>query len=315
VTDPLGRITAYGYDALDRQTGLTLPDPDGPPNGLGGGLLTSPVYAWSYDAIGRTLDATDPLNNEVAYAYALLWREVTSTLPDPDGGGPLDTDDVLAEYDGEGNLVSTTDELGRETVYAYDALNRLTSVTLPDPDGGGPLSSPVTQYQYDKASNLRFVIDPLGNSTEYVYDNLNRLITVLQADPDGGGPLAKPEWHTVYDAVGNVVAQIDAAGRLTKYEYDQLDRLVAVRQVDGAWPAAIVATTTQGGTANEVQRVGYSGAYGGTFTLSFSGQTTSSIAYNASASTVQAALEGLSNIGAGNVAVVQTWGTKRVRNR
>lgn len=40
---------------------------------------------------------------------------------------------------------------------------------------------------------------------------------------------------------------------------------------------------------------------GGTFTLTYSGQTTSGIAYNASAATVQAALEALSNIGTGNV--------------
>jgi uncharacterized protein RhaS with RHS repeats len=59
----------------------------------------------------------------------------------------------------------------------------------------------------------------------------------------------------VYDAVGNVVARIDPVGRLTKFDYDQL---VTVRQVDGAWPAAIIVTTTRGGTANEVQRVGYS---------------------------------------------------------
>lgn len=41
---------------------------------------------------------------------------------------------------------------------------------------------------------------------------------------------------------------------------------------------------------------------GGTFTLTYSGQTTSAIAYNATAATVQAALEALSNIGTGNVA-------------
>jgi hypothetical protein len=40
---------------------------------------------------------------------------------------------------------------------------------------------------------------------------------------------------------------------------------------------------------------------GGTFTLSWNGDTTSSIAYNATAATVQAALQALGNIGAGNV--------------
>ncbi len=58
------------------------------------------------------------------------------------------------------------------------------------------------------------------------------------------------------------------------------------------------------GTAvNEVQTVTITGTpTGGTFKLSFAGQTTSAIAYNASAATVIAALEALSNIGSGNVA-------------
>lgn len=56
--------------------------------------------------------------------------------------------------------------------------------------------------------------------------------------------------------------------------------------------------------ANEVQTVTITGGpTGGTFTLTFSGQTTSAIAYNASASTVQTALAALSTIGSGNVSV------------
>lgn len=42
---------------------------------------------------------------------------------------------------------------------------------------------------------------------------------------------------------------------------------------------------------------------GGTFTLTYNGQTTTAIAYNAAASAVQAALQALSNIGSGNVLV------------
>ena len=44
-------------------------------------------------------------------------------------------------------------------------------------------------------------------------------------------------------------------------------------------------------------------ATGGTYTLSFGGQTTAPIAYNASAATVQAALRALAPIGAGGVTV------------
>jgi len=60
---------------------------------------------------------------------------------------------------------------------------------------------------------------------------------------------------------------------------------------------------------NEVQVVTLNGTpTGGSFTLTYSGQTTSAIAYNASAATVDAALEALSNIGAGDVAVTGSAG-------
>ena len=54
---------------------------------------------------------------------------------------------------------------------------------------------------------------------------------------------------------------------------------------------------------NEKQEVSVIGATGGTFTLSFRGATTGAIAYNASASTVQTALEALSTINVGDVSV------------
>ena len=55
---------------------------------------------------------------------------------------------------------------------------------------------------------------------------------------------------------------------------------------------------------NEVQRVTLTGSpTGGHFTLTFEGQKTGNIAYNASSADVKSALESLSNIGAGNVSV------------
>jgi hypothetical protein len=50
----------------------------------------------------------------------------------------------------------------------------------------------------------------------------------------------------------------------------------------------------------------YIAATGGTFTLSYAGQTTGGLAYNATAATIQSALEALSTIGAGNVTVTGT---------
>jgi hypothetical protein len=56
--------------------------------------------------------------------------------------------------------------------------------------------------------------------------------------------------------------------------------------------------------ADERQTVTITGTpTGGTFTLSYDGQTTAGIAYNANAAAVQSALEALSNIGVGDVTV------------
>lgn len=60
---------------------------------------------------------------------------------------------------------------------------------------------------------------------------------------------------------------------------------------------------------NEVQTATITGSpTGGTFTLTFSGQTTAAIAYNATAAQVQTALEALSNVNPGDVTVTGNAG-------
>lgn len=73
-----------------------------------------------------------------------------------------------------------------------------------------------------------------------------------------------------------------------------------------------VSTITEGDPGqNEIQRVSIpSATSGGTFTLTFEGQTTAAIAYDANAAAVQTALEALSNIASGDVEVTgdsPTW--------
>lgn len=70
--------------------------------------------------------------------------------------------------------------------------------------------------------------------------------------------------------------------------------------------AAVAAGATPVVTAapgvNEVQRIAITGSpTGGTFTITFEGQTTAAIAYNAAASAVKSALEALSNVDLVNV--------------
>ena len=52
---------------------------------------------------------------------------------------------------------------------------------------------------------------------------------------------------------------------------------------------------------DEQQTVRTTNATGGTFTLTFDGQTTAPIPYNATGAQIDAALEALSNIGANNI--------------
>ena len=58
-----------------------------------------------------------------------------------------------------------------------------------------------------------------------------------------------------------------------------------------------------GAGADEVQHITLANHTGGTFTLTWNGQTTAAIAYNATAATVAAALKALSNIGDTDVTV------------
>lgn len=95
---------------------------------------------------------------------------------------------------------------------------------------------------------------------------------------------------TFQNALGyrDVAALVSAAGSLT----------------GGAGTATVAVVTAGSGYADEQQTITRSGTVsGGTYTLSFGGYTTSAIAYDATAATVQAALEALASIGKGGVTV------------
>lgn len=61
--------------------------------------------------------------------------------------------------------------------------------------------------------------------------------------------------------------------------------------------------------ANEVQTVQIAGGTGGTFTITFGGQTTAAIAHDASAATVEQALADLSNVNPGDIRVTKSGTT------
>jgi len=338
VTDPLNRVTSYTYDNEQRVTKRTDPDADG------AGPLTSSEINWVFDALGRVTSTTDARGGVTSFTFDSLGRMLTQTDPDPDGAGSLTAPVTTIGYnnigvstvtdpmghvtsytrDGKGRVLSVTDPAGNTTNYVYDFYDNLLSETGPDPDGGGPLARPVTSYvfdsvdrmtsktdpkggvtyfTYDLASNLTSLKDPVNNTTNFGYDGWNRLVLDTNA-------LSKSKSY-VYDVAGNLTRTVDRNGRMIQYVFDTLDRQTQEKwqQSGSAAPTLTVATTQEGGSIGEQQSVGWTvGGFGmsGTFTLTQNGQTTSAIAWNASAATIQSALEALTTIGAGNVSVTVT---------
>ena len=246
-------------------------------------------------------------------------------------GGDKITDplsrDTTFDYDNIGRRDKITDDDGNETSYEYNKLEQLTKITQPDPDGVGPLTSPVTSYDYDQYRRLDETTDPENGITSFTYDDGGNLLTLT--DPvsnvtsysyDGLGNVTMETNELddsrsfYYDALGRLTRRVDRNERVIQFAYDDLDRMTAERWFDNGTPvpSISIATTTEGGITDEVQRVGFSDTMmltGGTFTLTYNGQTTNSISYNATAATVQTKLEGLSNIDPGDVIVTKSQDT------
>lgn len=241
-TDPLGRVTDFGYDSFGRLETVTF--------AVGTADVASQTF--EYDASGNQSTIVDENGNRTSFAYDNMNRLGQITEPDPDGpsgtltalvtmftyderGNLRTTTDARGNlttkeydelgrvdrsidannktttfgYDGTGNLAWVTDPLGFTTRNSYDGRNRLVETT--DPDGG------VTRFDYDLDNNLASLTDPVGNKTEFEYDARNRLIR--EVDPLG----AITQYG--YDAADNLIRKSDRNGRITEFGYDDVDRL------------------------------------------------------------------------------------------
>lgn len=248
-TDALDRVTTFAVDAAGRVLGETRADGTSAAWAYGGanGSLTAHTdfnnepWAYTNDANGNRLTATDLLNHTTSYTYqngllrtatdptgstttylydtarrpvgALVGGAVTGTVGYDAAGNPNTYTDPLgnvttAVYDGVRNVVGTVDPLGDRTTSAYDAGGLL----LWTSDGLGH----VTSFAYDTAGRVTAAIEAYGTSlqrqTTYVYDAAGQLIATV--DPLGNRTTA------VYDPAGRVIATIDPLGNRTTLAYD-----------------------------------------------------------------------------------------------
>lgn len=159
VTDALGLVTRYDFDAEGQLTSLTPPPVAG----------VAAARSFSYAANGDVLAVTEGTGRITTFAY-----------------------------DDRGNQVLQRDHAGNTVRKAYDARNQLIAETAylqPDPDGGGtgqPAQPLTSRFVYEGGSRalLRFSITAEGAVTEHRYNALgDRVSTVVYAGatyPVGG---------------------------------------------------------------------------------------------------------------------------------
>ena len=235
ITDPMGYATLYAYDTVNRKTSVTQPDPATGLTDAG-----SPVTHYTYDLNGNLTSTTDPLNHATSYAYDVLNRKTSMTLPATAAGASVTT----YAYDAAGNLTGTTDPLAHVTSYDYDALNRKIRMTQPPPTTGA--AAPVTTYAYDASGNLTAMTDPDANTTTYTYDARNRQLTDTNQ-------LGQSD-STAYDLNNNVISDTDRDGRTRRFEYDYLNRKTAELWVDSTNTVirAIISTYDAAGRLTQI---------------------------------------------------------------
>ena len=225
VTDGLGRVQRYRFDAKDRLIQHV--------NATGG------VTTHQLDTNGNLLSLTDPAGRQVRYRYDERSRIIrierggngTGIVYDARFDKPAFITDALGgrtvlRYDALGNLTSVTNPLGQRTAYQYD--DRGLPVQVIDARGGikkldynraGQLiaytdcSGSTSSFSYDAEGRLIRAVDANGNASTYAYDSLGRLASVIHAD----GATERYE----YNRLGRLVAHVDPAGHRTAYELDR----------------------------------------------------------------------------------------------
>jgi RHS repeat-associated protein len=215
LTAPDGSITTYGYDSLNRLSGLA--------NSWAGS------FGFSYDALSRRTQLTRPNGVNTNYTYDAV-SNLVSVLHQ---AGSTTLDGASYTYDAAGNRSSKMNYLDNSSSsYSYDALYQLLSVTGATTEAysydtvGNRLSSiGVPIYNYNASneltsnSNGSYSYDANGNALSdaqgrnYTWDFENRLTQTIVPGTNGGTTTFK------YDPFGRRIQKSGPLGT-TNYLYD-----------------------------------------------------------------------------------------------
>jgi RHS repeat-associated protein len=204
VTDPLGNVTTYHFNAA----GFILDATDA--------LGEKSVYTVD-PATNQLRSVTDPLGRTTAYTYDSLGNTTSITRL----SGTPNAVTTTYTYDPTFNkLTSVTDALGHKTIFKYDATGNL--ITTIDPQ------NQQTAYTYDGFGEPATVTDPLGNTIQYGYTNgsLARI-----TDPLGGVSTR------VTDLASRLISTTNPLGQTIAYQYDTQDKITQITNPAGGLTA------------------------------------------------------------------------------
>jgi RHS repeat-associated protein len=281
------------FDNLDEATKVQRFDGDGTTLTINNGVPQAPSSTllraetdYSYDEQGRgyltKVGKVDPVN----------------------GGNPSVFLSTNTWYNHRGLVMESRPPGGLSTKYGYDGAGRVTTAYETDANMD---AQPGQNNNWTNASTVGSNNNVL-DQTEYTYDaDGNTILTVDRQrnhDETTGGPLGN-ETTTPKARVYFTADYYDAANRVTnEVNVGTNGSGTYTRPSTPDARSDTVLRTDTSYAGDSVQQVALTGnPTGGTFTLTFNGQTTSAIAYNASAATVQSALQALSSVGSGNALV------------